>query len=292
MSQRHLNPRLGLALIAAVLMLPMRAAAEECVQRDMPNTVYAGDPASGWTSSLMGSGTIGITGTNPRSGNGSLEGWVNGSLFDWSFFRRAEGSAWGLLSDINCLSFEWWREAPGLGSPIDATWINQTPAFRVLIKEGDSYSQLIWEGWYNNGGATANGTWNFSDITNALFWRHFEGGLEYTYQGCANTSFQGSSTLLTHTLAGWVQNCYSPTAEVYGIMLGLGSYWPAQYHAWFDNVQLSFGRNGFVVEDNFELPETAAPEPATLILLGTGLSSLAGAGYLKRRRRNNPNTSV
>lgn len=252
----------------------------------MPNPVYPGDPNSGWTPSLMGSGAISITGTNPRSGNGSLEASTTGSLFDWSFFRMAEEhGAWGLLDDINCVSFEWWRDAPGIGAPTDATWINQTPAFRILVKDGDSYSQLIWEGWYNSAGPTANGVWNFADLTNQVFWRHYDGGIDYTYGGCSNTSFQGSATLLTFTLSGWVDQCYSPTAQVYGIMLGLGSYWPAEYHGFLDNVQLGFGETGFVVEDNFELPDTSAPEPGMIVLLGTGLSSLAGAGYFKRRRK-------
>jgi len=275
------------AALAAVLLGASRAEAQGCDQRAMPNPVYPGDPGSAWAPSVMGSGAIGITGTNPRSGNGSLEAWTTGSLLDWSFFRMAsEGAAWGLLSDVNCVSFEWWRDAPGSGDPLEATWVNQTPAFRILVKDGDTYSQLIWEGWYNGAGPTANGVWNFSDLTNQVFWRHYDGGIDYTYGGCANQSFQGSATLLTFSMASWVEQCYSATAQVYGIMLGLGSYWPASYHAFLDNVQLSFEETGFAVEDNFELPETAAPEPGTLILVGTGLSALAGSGYLRRRRKS------
>jgi hypothetical protein len=62
--------------------------------------------------------------------------------------------------------------------------------------------------------------------------------------------------------------------------------WPGDYHAFLDNVQLSFGgQQGFAVEDNFEFPAQAVPEPATLSLLALGLVGLAGAGWLQRRKR-------
>lgn len=299
---RKLGPTL---LATAILVMGSAAAARadtpSCGQRDTPSLIYPGDPR--WALDLnvypsdVNFATAAITGTNPRSGNGSLELSTTGSLFDWAFFKRvADGNAaWGLLSDVSCLSFEWWRDSYTLPVPApsnltDETWQEQTPVLRLLVVDQGVVSHLVWEQWYNTRDAgivpTANDVWNFENITGQQLWRHFDGGLTYTNAGCMNTSFDGSNALQTYDLAGWMTNCYSSSAEVFGIMIGVGSMWPGTYHAFLDNVQLAFGGTGFVVEDNFELPSTSAPEPGTLGLFGAGLTLLSGAGYLRRRRRS------
>ncbi len=291
--------------VVAVALTSHAAAQAQCAQRDTPTIIQPGDPR--WLLDLntypddLNSATAAITGTNPRSGTGSLELTTSGSLFDWAFFRRtADGDAWGLLHDVNCLAFEWYRAPYVLPvNPPSAltaeTWLEQTPAFRVLVRDlvnGEwLVSHLVWEGWYNSRGVIAptnNGAWNFEDLTGQQFWRHFDGGLTYTNAACANGSFINSSSLQTYTLSGWVQNCYSSSAQVFGAMLGVGSMWPGEYHGWVDNVQLAFnGQNGYVLEDNFDFASapTVVPEPATMALLGTGLLGLAAAGL---RRRKNP----
>lgn len=217
-----------------------------CVQRDTPNQILPGNPT--WAADLnvysdaVNSGTVAITGANPRSGNGSLEATTSGSLFDWAFFKRtaAEGSAWGLLSDINCLTFDWYRQNYLLPEDAPAsltaeTWQEQTPVLRLLVRDfvndQEINSNLVWERWYNTKGVldpTENDVWQFEDLNSQEFWRHFDGGDTYTNLGCANGSFSTSASLQTYDLGGWASSCYSSSAVVYGVMIGLGSYWPGE----------------------------------------------------------------
>jgi len=290
-------------LIGAVSPLWAQASSQSCAARDTPNKIFPGDPA--WAADLnvypnaVNSGTVAITGANPRSGNGSLEATTSGSLFDWAFFKRtaAPGSAWGLISDINCLTFDWYRHnylvpANAPASLLAETWQEQTPVLRLLVRDyvndQEIVSHLVWERWYNTKGVlapTENDTWHFEDLTSQQFWRHFDGGNTYTNLGCANGSFSTSALLQTYDFGGWVSNCYSSNAVVYGVMIGLGSSWPGEYQGNIDNVQLGFaGQDGFTVEDNFELAATTTvPEPATMALLATGLAAIAIVTLLRRK---------
>lgn len=291
------------AFALAGLAAPLRVAAgQSCSQHDTPNLIFPGDPRWAVDKNVYpvesNLATIAITGTNPRSGNGSLELTTSGSLFDWAFFKRvADGDeAWGLLSQVDCLTFDWWRNGYTLPNPAPEaltaeTWQEQTPVLRLLVrdqKDGQTVvSHLVWERWYNTRDVldpTENDQWHFENLTGQQLWRHFDGGLTYTNAGCVNTGFDGSDALQTYDLTGWVQNCYSSSAEVFGIMIGVGSQWPGDYHAFLDNVQLGFGGDeGLTVEDNFELPAAVAPEPGTLVLVASGLLALALAGYARRR---------
>jgi len=297
--------RSGVRFLAVALLCgaaaPEAYAQAACGQRDTPSLVFPGDPRwlvdkNVYPADVNLAG-IAITANNPRSGNGSLEVTTTGSLFDWAFFKRvAEGdAAWGLLAEVNCLTFDWWRDSYSLPAPpppelIAETWQEQTPVLRLLVRDikddQQVVSHLVWERWYNTRDGlvpTENDQWHFENITGQLLWRHFDGGETYTNAGCVNSSFDGSDALQTYTLGGWVTNCYSATAEIYGVMIGVGSMWPGPYRGFLDNVQLSFaGQQGYAVEDNFEFPTNAVPEPGSVVLLASGLIALAG--YRRWRR--------
>ena len=48
--------------------------------------------------------------------------------------------------------------------------------------------------------------------------------------------------------------------------------------------------NGRILVDNISI--TATPEPSTIVMLGTGLMTLAGVGVVRRRRRTGKEVSA
>lgn len=117
----------------------------------------------------MGGGGAVISGENPRKGNtpqspgnGSLALSINGVntsngdyyLGDWAFYSRYadnQSAGWGLLSDINAISFDWYRDSlGGITDKYGAPWLAQTPVLRLLIKDGDTISELVWEKYYTD----------------------------------------------------------------------------------------------------------------------------------------------
>jgi hypothetical protein len=273
-------------LIATLAAIATTAASAEtsssCSTSSPQNIVNPGDGQ--WTANLQEAATAAVTGANPRSGNGSLDLSVTGNLTDWGFFTKiAPAGGWGLLDQINCLSFDWYRES--IATPTDAPWSAQTPVLRLYIQDGTTLSELVWEKYYTDGSPTVNDQWNTENLLDDNFWRVIPGE-GYTIAGCNNVDPFFPNPLLTQAVAGWSSSCFSSDAFVYAIGIGVGSNWPYEYQGYVDNVALGFsGQQTLAINDNFEMPTSTAPEPATVVLMASGLVGCAAVGAWKKRKQ-------
>jgi PEP-CTERM motif-containing protein len=279
------------ALAGALVIAPVIASAQRVVTNGGP-----------WVPETRGTGSVFglITGTNPRNGNGSLELSVDGDLTDWTFFNLFAGNplltpGWGLLSDVDRVGFDWFRVAmPPTG---DVPWQRQTPVLRLYVRSGDAaaptFSELVWERYYNADTPAPTDQWISENLSNQFFWRVVT-GQGYTIADCSNPpDITPGIPLRTASPATWgsPNNCYDSNAIVYGIGVGLGSNWPNPYEGFVDNVQLGFaGDESLTVWDNFELADSnTTPEPATLVLFGSGAIGIGGA-WIRRRRGSRSRT--
>lgn len=279
-------PRSSLVSFAIPLALALAPSVAEatrpCAHSGGPTAVYPGNP--NWTADARASASGFISAANPRTGNASLQLGTTGDLFDWAFYlRAAPAGGYGLLSQLDCLAFDWFRES--VVSPTsDVPWDAQSPVLRLLINDGGVESELVWEKYYTDASATINDQWIDQDLMGQNFWRVLP-GQGYTIAGCLQADPFFPNPLLTYSLSGWsTSSCYTGQAYVAAVSVGVGSAWPREYRGYVDNVRLGFaGQSGFAVNDNFEL--TPVPEPGTIGLLATGLAGIVGAGLIRRRRQ-------
>jgi hypothetical protein len=209
-------------------------------------------------------------------------------------------TSWGTLSSINDLSFDWYRETAldldNYPNPADP-WNVQTPVLRLLIGDKTTgqinFSELVWEMYYTPddysiaGGVNMTiGDWVGQDLVNQdlsgqNFWRHNFYNDKYSYYGTNGLFFNEYDAIpYGTTLSAWNQ-VYGSDAYIYGLSVGVGSYWPGVYTGYVDNVKLTFN-DGTGFYNNFELEPV--PEPATLLLFGSGMG-IMGLGRKIRKKR-------
>ena len=249
--QQHMKSKLSIPL--ALLGASALTASAVTV------TVLPGDLTWGSTGN-SGGGSSAITGTAPRSGNGSLE--LFGDRTRFIGLGNPDSSNLGLLSSLTNFTFDW---MVAVGSS-QGTTPGYSPALRLHIWDGPQRSELFWENAYNGTIPVDQGTWHTTGTDDN--WGRYQAGI-------------GDSLIYNRSITEWSTLGYSANAYISGISIGVGSSAGANYHAFADNVTLSLGANSTTY--NFEATGGSVPDGGTtLVLLG---GALTGLGALRRKFR-------
>lgn len=258
--------RTRLATVAAALVVGWSTTAVA------QTVVVTPDDTQGWKSTgTQGGGTVGITSEQPRSGSGSLEMNTSGSSGRVRYIQGGSGlfaSSMGKVSEINSLSFDWFRSSASTAAA------HFSPAFRLHVTDGVKSSELIWEFVYSNPKTAApTDGWQTVNLlaSDQLF---------YQYAGGVTLSPSGAQ--INESFGDWLAR-YGSNAKLKGISVGFGSGASGTFEGYVDNVRLGFAGKDATTW-NFETHAVSTvPEPASMLLLASGLLALGGLAVVRKR---------